>query len=163
MGSIVTSYSFAPDPSDRSDRSDPFAWPRLSCTAPLPAAAQLWITGYDHEAGTVVAAAGELDIASGPLLAEHLGKLASSLRVRVVLDLVHLDFCDCAGLSVLLRAHYRFVEGGGWLRLSGTKPTILRTVSITKLARILVSFPTIAAAFYDPVAQPRPPPGGLHD
>jgi len=144
MGSIVTAHPFATDPPER------FAWSMLSHAVPLSDAAQLLITGYDHEAGTVVAVAGELDVASGPLLAEHLAKLASRLRARVVLDLAHLDFCDCAGLTVLLRAHHRFVEDGGWLRLTAPRPTIHKTLRLTKLIRVLACYPTIASAFRDP-------------
>jgi anti-sigma B factor antagonist len=160
VGSIATAYPFAADPSDR---SDPFAWSKLARAAPLPAAAQLRITGYDHENGAVVAAAGELDVASGPLLADHLAELAARLRARVVLDLAHLDFCDCAGLSVLLRAHRRFAEDGGWLRLTAPRPTIRKTLRITGLARVLTCYPSIASAFHDPFARPRPSPGELHD
>jgi hypothetical protein len=69
MGSLLTGHSFGTDPSDR---SDPFAWSKLARAAPPPAAVQLRITGYDHKDGAVVAAAGELDEASGPLLADRL-------------------------------------------------------------------------------------------
>jgi anti-anti-sigma factor len=125
---------------------------RLPRTVLPPAAAQLRIAGYDYEDGMVVAAAGELDVASGPLLAEHLAKLASGLRARVVLDLAHLDFCDCSGLSVLLRAHHRFALDGGWLRLSAPNPTIHKTLRLTRLARVLICYPSITAAFHDPPA-----------
>jgi anti-sigma B factor antagonist len=125
---------------------------RLSRTAPPPAAAQLRITGYDYGDGAVVAAAGELDVASGPVLAEHLAKLASGLRTRVVLDLAHLDFCDCAGLTVLLRAHHRFALDGGWLHLSAPGPTVHKTLRLTKLTRVLICYPSVAAAFRDPPA-----------
>ncbi len=152
-----------------SQRAEPYpvatsAGSRSSWTLLPSAAEQLRITGYDHESGTVVAVAGELDVASGPLLAEHLAKLASDLRARIVLDLTHLDFCDCTGLSVLLRAHRRFVENGGWLRLSAPRPTIHKTLRITRLARVLVCYQSIAEAFDDPpAAWPRPSPGGAHD
>jgi anti-sigma B factor antagonist len=126
---------------------------------PPSAAEHLWITGYEHELGAVVAVAGELDLAGGPPLAEYLGKLGADLQVRVVLDLTNLDFCDCAGLSVLLRAHRGYVADGGWLRLSGLKPAIHRILRITKLTRLLVCYPDIAAAFHDG-AMPITPEGG---
>lgn len=124
-----------------------------------PSAEHLTITEYDYDLGIVLAVAGELDLAGGPLLAEHLGKLGSNLQFRVVLDLTDLDFCDCAGLSVLLRAHRSYVAEGGWLRLSGLKPTIYRTLRITKLTRLLLCYPTIAAAFHDAAIPPRPEDG----
>jgi anti-sigma B factor antagonist len=126
---------------------------------PPSAAEHLWITGYDHELGTVVAVAGELDVAGGPPLAEYLGKLGANLQVRVVLDLTNLDFCDCAGLGVLLRAHRNYAAAGGWLRLSGLKPAVHRILRITKLTRILACYPDIPAAFHDgdiPLPRSRP-------
>ena len=119
-----------------------------------PAAELLRITGHDYEDGTVVAVAGELDLSSGPHLADHLAKLVSGLRARVVLDLAHLDFCDCSGLSVLLRAHHRFAQDGGWLRLSAPSSTIHKTLRLTGLARVLVCYPSIASAFHEPSAAP---------
>jgi anti-sigma B factor antagonist len=123
-------------------------------------AEHLRITGYDHELGTVVAVAGELDVAGGPPLAEYLGKLGANLQVRVVLDLTNLDFCDCAGLSVLLRAHRGYATEGGWLRLSGLKPAIYRILRITKLTRLLACYPDIAAAFHDGAIAPTPEDAG---
>jgi anti-anti-sigma factor len=157
VGSLATArpnpaylYANGPHPANRPAGS------RLSRAVLPPAAELLRITGYEHEDGTVVAVAGELDLASGPLLADHLAKLASGLWARVVLDLAHLDFCDCAGLSVLLRAHHRFAQDGGWLRLSAPGPTIHKTLRLTRLARILVCYPSIAAAFHDPPPAPIP-------
>lgn len=135
---------YADDPPGRSARARP------SQTARPPAAEHLRLTGYELAVGAVVAVAGELDIASAPLLAWHLSELASRLRTRVVLDLAALDFCDCAGLSVLLRAHRRDAASGGWLRLCRPKPTIQRTLRITKFTRVLVCYPNVAAAFLDP-------------
>jgi len=155
VGSIATTRPNPAYPDANGPYSaGPSAGSRHSRTVLQPAAELLRITGHDHEDGTVVAVAGELDLASGPHLAEHLSELASSARARVVLDLAHLDFCDCSGLSVLLRAHHRFALDGGWLRLSAPSPTIHKTLRLTGLARILVCYPSIAAAFHSPPATP---------
>jgi anti-sigma B factor antagonist len=135
------------------------SWLKQAMTPPET----LHITGYDHEAGTVVIPSGDLDIAGAPLLSEYLDNLASGLPPRVVADLANLNFCDCAGLSVLLRAHYRYARSGGWLRLSGPNPTIHKTLRITDLISVLVCYPSIAAAFLDPAVRPRTSPGGPDD
>ena len=70
----------------------------------------LRITGHDHGEGAVVAAAGELDVASSPLLGAHFDKLVLSLRTHVVVDLVNLDFCDCAGLNQFLQTRHTDLE-----------------------------------------------------
>ena len=114
---------------------------------PAESADRLHIAGYDHEDGSVVAPEGELDIASAPLLSGYFGRLAAGGRSRVVADFANLDFCDCAGLGVLLRAHRRYTAAGGWLRLCAARPSIQKTLHITRLAGVLVCYPNVAAAF----------------
>jgi anti-sigma B factor antagonist len=60
---------------------------------------------------TVIAVAGELDLASSPALREELERAAQDAEL-VILDLRELVFMDSTGLSVVVRAHQRAVEAG---------------------------------------------------
>ncbi|MCX5254104.1 STAS domain-containing protein [Streptomyces canus] len=66
---------------------------------------------------TVVAAAGEIDLATAGFLAEHLDAATATDRPDVLVDLRHVEFFDCSGLRVLCRAESRAQERGGRLRV----------------------------------------------
>src|SRR4029453_609141 len=53
---------------------------------------------------------------------------------RVIVDLSGLDFCDSMGVGVLVTAHGRAMERGGWVRLaapSGFLRRLLTTLGLT--------------------------------
>ena len=114
----------------------------------------LHVTGYDLGSVAVVVLVGELDVATAPKLSRYFAALAARRCSHIVVDATQLGFCDCAGLSVLLRAHRRCVEEGGWLRLSTPTPMFAKILRITKLTRALVSYPSIEAACADLPEQP---------
>lgn len=109
----------------------------------------LHVTGYDLGPVAVVVLTGELDVATAPKLSRYFAALAARRRSFIVVDATRLAFCDCAGLSVLLRAHRKCVEEGGWLRLSAPTPMFAKVLRITKLTRTLVGYPSIEAACAD--------------
>lgn len=102
--------------------------------------------GSGHDGVTIVALAGELDVATAPQLARHFEALAGGRQTHLVVDLANLDFCDCAGLSVLLRAYRRCETDGGWLRLAAAKPMFTKILRITRLTRTLVCYPSVEYA-----------------
>jgi anti-anti-sigma factor len=57
----------------------------------------------EHEGCLRLMLVGELDLATGPRLEEHLRRLAED-KVTVRLDLSRLDFIDSTGLHLLIRA-----------------------------------------------------------
>jgi anti-sigma B factor antagonist len=63
--------------------------------------------------GVVLTLRGELDLASAPALEHELSEIEATGPGRVLIDLSGLDFMDCAGLGVLLRAQ-RNAHTGGW-------------------------------------------------
>jgi anti-sigma B factor antagonist len=95
--------------------------------------AQLDITVNDHPAVTVVAVAGELDIATGGQLRGMLRQLISDGRTRLVVDASDLRFCDSTGLEVLLDGLGDSERAGGTLRLKGVHGTLAVVLDATGL------------------------------
>src|SRR6266511_3783587 len=60
---------------------------------------------------------GSLDIDTAPSLKANLNRLVERPSPRVVVDMSGLDFCDSMGVGVLVTAHGRAMERGGWVRL----------------------------------------------
>jgi anti-sigma B factor antagonist len=111
----------------------------------------------------VVAVSGELDINSGPSLEGELGPVADVGR-HLILDLAGLRFCDCSGLSVLLRVQRRARAAGGSLHLAALTPRVLRVITAARLADVLPITASVAdtvAALDDAAiaAPPLPRPG----
>lgn len=102
-----------------------------------------------HDAGrfAVVAAAGELDITSAPLLRETLLKAGP----YTILDLADLLFIDSTGLSVLIGAWKRHRADGGVLRLVAPPSFVQRMLSWTGLDRRLPVFADMDAAVREPL------------
>src|SRR3954447_9383494 len=101
---------------------------------------------------------GSLDIDTSPSLKANLNRLVERPRPHVVVDLSGLDFCDSMGVGVLVTAHGRAMERGGWVRLaapSGFLRRLLKTLAVTDD----LSLPAeVEGALKG--SRPRPPPGG---
>ncbi len=131
-------------PSDQPPRGE---WAVSGCTSVGPAttarsgqpeasAAGLVITPK-HAAETVVLAlAGDLDIASAPLLERHLDDAATAGNARVVVDLSDVEFLDSTGLRLLLTARERLQERGQELRLRRGRPAVRRLFESTHTAEL---------------------------
>jgi anti-sigma B factor antagonist len=83
-----------------------------------------------------VRVAGELDIATAPALERTL--LESEARARrVVLDLRELEFVDCWGVHVIVRASARLRTAGGRLVIVRGRSYVDRTFALTKTSELL--------------------------
>jgi anti-sigma B factor antagonist len=83
----------------------------------------------------VVALYGELDLASSPSLERELLGADSETLDRVVIDLSGLEFIDCSGLHVILRAKERFREDGRQLSLLRGPRAVQRLFELTGTLR----------------------------
>lgn len=90
---------------------------------------------HKEDGATVIAIAGELDLASAPQLEEALERAQSD--GSVTLDLRDLDFMDSTGLSVLVRAHQAAEAAGRTLTLVQGPPQVQRLLSLTGVAERL--------------------------
>lgn len=73
---------------------------------------------------------GELDIATADHLFEYVRTVMDRPCPNVVLDLSDLTFCDCRGISSLIRLDRHARASGATLSLAGLRPMV------TKLLRV---------------------------
>ncbi|MFD0633049.1 STAS domain-containing protein [Catenulispora yoronensis] len=69
--------------------------------------------------------------------------------VRLVLDLSALDFCDCSGLSALVRARRLAVARHGGVRLAHVPRHLARIIRIAGLGAAFPCYPSVDDAFND--------------
>ena len=81
---------------------------------------------------TVVQVSGELDIATAPLLHDHLFALIGDGH-RIVLELGGVEFMDSSGLEVLLSCHSRAEQAGTGLVLRRPSRRVSRLLELTGL------------------------------
>ena len=109
---------------------------------------ELEIPDVDVEGWTVVAASGEIDVATAPALRDRLTELVDAGTTRLVVDLEDVDFIDSTGLGVLVGGVRRARSEGGDLRLVCTNTRILKVFEATGLQDVF----TIGATIDDAVA-----------
>ncbi len=94
----------------------------------------------------VIAVAGEIDVATAPLLRETLHRLIAQGSSTVVLDLLQVTFLDSTALGVLVGALKRCRELGGELSIVVTDPRIMKIFEITGLTKVFPIADSLAAA-----------------
>jgi len=90
-----------------------------------------------HEEGaTVLAVAGELDLATSPTLEQQLALLSggSNSQEPLILDLRELEFIDSTGLGVLVRAHQRAQDLGRRFGVIRGRRQVQRLLALTGVA-----------------------------
>jgi len=87
-------------------------------------------------AWSVVAVAGEVDVATAPRLRKEAIDLVAAGHHRMVLDLEAVDFMDSTGLGVLIGVLRRVTAVGGALRVVCTTPRLLDLFRLTGLDRV---------------------------
>jgi anti-sigma B factor antagonist len=88
---------------------------------------------------TVVAVAGELDLATAPLLADVLDGLCDPGIDTIVVDVTDLGFCDSSGLAVLVRSHRAAEEHGVRVVVRSPPPAMRSLLEITRLQYLIES------------------------
>ena len=92
---------------------------------------------------------GSLDIDTAPVLKANLGRLVERPTPRVIVDVAGLDFCDSMGVGVLVTAHGRAVERGGWVRLAGPSGFLRRLLDTLGLTDYMSLHSDVEAALKD--------------
>jgi anti-sigma B factor antagonist len=85
----------------------------------------------------VVAAAGEIDLATVPALRQAVSEHLAAGVTLLVLDLSEVTFIDSTGLGVLVGAGKKAAGVGGSMRLVCDNPRILRLLAMTGLSGVL--------------------------
>jgi anti-sigma B factor antagonist len=111
----------------------------------------------------VVTAPEEIGIANAPGLRAALLDAAAHGSRTLVVDMAQTQFCDSAGLHVLVRAHKRARAGGGELLLVICTAAVLRIFAVTGIDQLIPNFPTLEQALAPAPAVPDlpSPPGAL--
>ncbi|CAL9348778.1 anti-sigma factor antagonist [Streptomyces sp. NPDC090994] len=91
----------------------------------------------DDRGHTVLEFHGEIDLAVADEIAPLLDRATGDPGARVVLDLSGVEFFDCSGLRLLVRARQRVLDRGGEPHLVCTHALTLRVLRVTGLARLL--------------------------
>jgi anti-anti-sigma factor len=91
--------------------------------------------------GAWVRAAGEVDLATVPILQAELDALLSTGYCHVDLDLGEVAFCDVVGLNMLLRVHAAVAAVGGRLTLHHPCPTLRTMLRVLRLERAFEPIP----------------------
>jgi anti-sigma B factor antagonist len=108
----------------------------------------------------VVAAPEEIDITNAAGLRAALLQAAGPGNQTLVVDMSRTQFCDSAGLNVLVRAHQRAQAGGGELQLVIRGAAVLRIFAVTGIDGLIPTFASLrqALAHTAAVADPPGPP-----
>ncbi|MGW8379450.1 anti-sigma factor antagonist [Streptomyces sp. ODS28] len=101
---------------------------------------------YRRDGHTVLELSGSIDIAALPEVIPHLDAATAMPRPRVVIDLTPVEFFDCSGVRLLVRARRRVAERGGRLALVCPHRPILRTLTVLRLNDTFRPAPTFDAA-----------------
>lgn len=90
---------------------------------------------------------GEVDLATAPTLRASLeGIQIPESGLLVLLDLSRLDFCDAAGLGVMVVSARRLAEHGARLALVAPQRYFTRLLEIAQLDGYFEVFPSLLAA-----------------
>jgi anti-sigma B factor antagonist len=104
------------------------------------------VTEHELGAAHVVAAAGEIDVASAGPLQEAMSAAIDAGHTRLVVDLSNALFIDSTGLAALIGAWRQLSRLDGHLAVVCDNPTMLRVFNITKTDELLEVVPDRAAA-----------------
>jgi anti-sigma B factor antagonist len=94
----------------------------------------------------VITAPADIDMTNADLLSAALAGPAAVGQATIVVDMTATQFCDSAGLLVLVRAHKRAVARGSELRLVLATPTLRRLFAVSGVDHVIPTFPTLALA-----------------
>ncbi|MBM7171696.1 STAS domain-containing protein [Streptomyces sp. G44] len=106
------------------------------------------VYGLGH--AVVIELYGEIDLMAHRRLAPLIDAVATGPEPVVVVDLSEVEFFDCSGVSLLMRAHRRVSDRGGQLRVVCADPMTLRVLRLTHLTGPLSPAPTVGAALLTP-------------
>ncbi|GAA2046796.1 hypothetical protein GCM10009839_59260 [Catenulispora yoronensis] len=110
---------------------------------------QLTVAVRPFRDGAVLALSGELDMAVAAEFDADVATVIAQGMVRLVLDLSALDFCDCSGLSALVRARRLAVARHGGVRLAHVPRHLARIIRIAGLGAAFPCYPSVDDAFND--------------
>ena len=101
----------------------------------------------------VVTAPEEIDVTNAARLRSVLLEATAPGHATLVVDMSQTQFCDSAGLNVLVRAHQRAEAKGGQVLLVISTTHVRRIFTVTGIDSVIPSFPGLQQALA-PTAAP---------
>ncbi|HUR76507.1 MAG TPA: STAS domain-containing protein [Acidimicrobiales bacterium] len=95
---------------------------------------------------SIVAVAGELDVATSPRLQDAMTRLIEEGQLRLVVDLREVTFLDSSALGVLVGARRRLLPEHGEVSVVCTDPRLLHLLRLTKLDEVFPIYDSVPAA-----------------
>ena len=101
---------------------------------------------FEEDGVSIIALAGEIDLACSPELREILSLHAGAKREALLLDFGEVTYVDSSGLATLVE-YVRKVQGfGGRLALAVVNARVRTIFDLVRLTEIFPIFPTLAEA-----------------
>ncbi|WP_329056103.1 STAS domain-containing protein [Amycolatopsis sp. NBC_01488] len=91
----------------------------------------------------VVAAIGDLDLGTAPMLLARAGAVLAGRPGALIVDLDGIGFCGSAGLQVLAQLVARTSAGGVPLAVVANRHAVLRVVRLTRLDEVFTLHATV--------------------
>jgi anti-anti-sigma factor len=108
--------------------------------SPATALTQLHIDTNYSWPGVAVAVAGEVDLATAPVLRDRLVNALQEQNAAVLdVDLGGVTFLDCAGISALVAARNTAVQAGRQMWVTYPQPIVRRILELTGLLDVLTA------------------------
>jgi anti-anti-sigma factor len=89
---------------------------------------------------------GEVDFLNASELRDALDLALQSGAAVVIADATQTTFCDCAGVTALVRAHRQAAASTRCLRVAAATRAVRRAIELTGADQVLDMYPTVAAA-----------------
>jgi anti-sigma B factor antagonist len=100
----------------------------------------------ERDGCAVLAATGEVDVATAPQLRQEAVRLVSAGHTRLVIDLSGVDFLDSTGLGVVVGVLKRVRTYDGELAIAGAENHVRKVFDITRISDVLPMFETVDEA-----------------
>lgn len=102
----------------------------------------------------VVTLPAEIDVTNSGQVYDTLARALRDGAVVLVADATGTTFCDCTGVTTLVRVHHQAAAAGAALRVAAS-PAVQRIIQLSGTDHLLIAHPTVAAALdggQDPAA-----------
>ncbi|WSQ10655.1 STAS domain-containing protein [Streptomyces sp. NBC_01231] len=106
---------------------------------------QLNVYRHDRDDRALITLAGEIDLATAPLVRESLAECLRDGILSIDVDLTAVTFCDVGGLDAFLLASRLATDTGRTLRLHHPSRSMARVIEITGSGFLMHSVPDAGA------------------
>ena len=118
----------------------------MNRTSVSPGRDELTVSTRDEGGCAVLTVVGEIDVYTAAVLRDAMQRLMNRGRVRLVLDLSGVPFCDSTGLGVLVGGFKHTRARGGSFRLVNVSAHLERVLRITGLNKVFAVHADVDAA-----------------